>query len=149
MLDPWEVFGNLTALHFSPAGKGAATAVLVLIAAGMCVEQRFFCKFLCPMGAVFAILPVLPFSVLVKEPEECIPHCGGSRKTPPRGLCSQGCPADLSLEQYSGECIQCMECVGVCPKQNVRIRFRKLRGSEIPLVLAKAVILYLICRSWV
>ena len=51
---PWEVFSRLTALHLPPEGFGVGIGLLVLILLGMAVQPRFFCQFLCPMGAVFA-----------------------------------------------------------------------------------------------
>ena len=33
--------------------------ILLLLMVGMCVQERFFCRFFCPMGAVFSLLPVL------------------------------------------------------------------------------------------
>ena len=57
---PWEVFSRLTALRLPPEGFGVGIGLFVLILLGMAVQPRFFCQFLCPMGAVFALLPVLP-----------------------------------------------------------------------------------------
>ena len=57
---PWEVFSRLTALRTPPAGFGLGIALFVLILIGMAVQPRFFCQFLCPMGAVFALLPLHP-----------------------------------------------------------------------------------------
>ena len=48
---PWEVFSRLTALHLPPEGFGVGIGLLVLILLGMAVQPRFFCQFLCPMGA--------------------------------------------------------------------------------------------------
>lgn len=87
--------------------------LLVLILLGMAVQPRFFCQFLCPMGAVFALLPVLPFARLHRQSDGCIPGCNA---------CKQQCPVCLKLEETSlrsGECIACEACVGTCPKQNI------------------------------
>ncbi len=64
---PWEVFSRLTALRLPPEGFGVGIGLLVLILLGMAVQPRFFCQFLCPMGAVFALLPVLPFARLHRQ----------------------------------------------------------------------------------
>ena len=61
---PWEVFSRLTALRLPPESFGVDIALLVLILLGMAVQPRFFCQFLCPMGAVFALLPVLGKALL-------------------------------------------------------------------------------------
>ena len=110
---PWEVFSRLTALHLPPEGFGVGIGLLVLILLGMAVQPRFFCQFLCPMGAVFALLPVLPFARLHRQSDGCIPGCNA---------CKQQCPMCLKLEETSlrsGECIACEACVGTCPKQNI------------------------------
>ena len=80
---PWEVFSRLTALHLPPEGFGVGIGLLVLILLGMAVQPRFFCQFLCPMGAVFALLPVLPFARLHRQSDGCIPGCHA---------CKQPCP---------------------------------------------------------
>ena len=85
---PWEVFSRLTALRTPPAGFGLGIALFVLILIGMAVQPRFFCQFLCPMGAVFALLPVLPFAQLHRDGENCIPGCSA---------CAHRCPVDLKL----------------------------------------------------
>ena len=89
---PWEVFSRLTALHLPPEGFGVGIGLLVLILLGMAVQPRFFCQFLCPMGAVFALLPVLPFARLHRQSDGCIPGCNA---------CKQQCPVCLKLENAS------------------------------------------------
>ena len=92
---PWEVFSRLTALRLPPEGFGVGIALLVLILLGMAVQPRFFCQFLCPMGAVFALLPVLPFARLHRQSEGCIPGCNA---------CKQQCPVCLKLEESTRGC---------------------------------------------
>ena len=58
---PWDVFSMIHAGNFRLGGYGIGLVVLILLIAGMCVQERFFCRFFCPMGAVFSLLPVLPF----------------------------------------------------------------------------------------
>ncbi len=138
--DPWELFASFTAGSFSLKGSALAAAVLGVILVGMCCVPRFFCRFLCPMGAIFALMPVIPVFVPVKDKENCIKGCS---------LCRKNCPAALSLEEGSGECFQCGACLDVCPKQNVAIGLKKLRGTEIPAVLLKAALLFAICWPWI
>ena len=61
---PWDVFSMLHAFNFKLGGYLLGVVLLVLIMIGMAVQERFFCRFLCPMGAVFSWLPMLPFFTL-------------------------------------------------------------------------------------
>ena len=135
---PWEVFSRLTALRLPPEGFGVGIALLVLILLGMAVQPRFFCQFLCPMGAVFALLPVLPFARLHRQSESCIPGCNA---------CKQQCPVCLKLEESSlrsGECIACEACVGTCPKQNIHRWDTALCKHQWLPVLGKALLFFLL-----
>ena len=134
---PWEVFSRLTTLRLPPEGFGVGIALLMLILLGMAVQPRFFCQFLCPMGAVFALLPVLPFAQLHRDGENCIPGCSA---------CAHRCPVNLKLDEQSlrsGECIACEACVGTCPKGNIS-RWDLALGKNFWLpMLAKAVLFFI------
>ena len=97
---------------------------------------RFFCQFLCPMGAVFALLPQLPFSALQRDEANCIRGCQA---------CKNNCPVDLKLEKdgfRGGECIACEKCAGICPKGNLTRWDRKLLKHEaVPVILKAALLL--------
>ena len=72
---PWEVFSMLYTGKIPDASYLAGWVIFVLILVGMCLKERFFCQYLCPMGAIFAWLPTLPFSVLDRDRSNCIPKC--------------------------------------------------------------------------
>ena len=58
-MSPWDVFSMLTALRLPNTSYKIGIILLILIMIGMCTQERFFCQFLCPMGAVFAMMPIL------------------------------------------------------------------------------------------
>lgn len=124
---PWEVFSRLTALRQPPEGFGLGILLFVLILVGMALQPRFFCQFLCPMGAVFALLPVLPFAQLHRAADNCILGCNA---------CANRCPVDLKLDEQSlrsGECICCEACVGTCPRSNIS-RWDLDKGFWLPML---------------
>ncbi len=133
---PWDVFSQLTALRLPGKGYGIGILLFALILAGMAVQPRFFCQFLCPMGALFAMLPVMPFARLQRKEEDCIRGCSG---------CERRCPVNLKLAsdgRRAGECIACELCTGVCPKSHIkRLEDRILPGDFLP-VIAKAVLFF-------
>ncbi len=90
---PWMFFSMLHAGNFHLQGYLPGVTLLLLIIVGMCLEERFFCRNLCPMGAVFSLLPVLPFFALHRDRENCIKGCSGCTKKCPSGI---GLPEDGS-----------------------------------------------------
>lgn len=136
---PWDVFSMIVSFNFRFDGYTVGIIALVVIMVGMFFIKRFFCRFLCPMGAVFSLLPSLPFTAVTRKRENCIKGCKA---------CKNICPANIDIPErgkwnVSGECFQCGECISVCPKQNTGIS-EKVRGNEIWYVLLRAVILLVV-----
>ncbi|MDR1377037.1 MAG: 4Fe-4S binding protein [Synergistaceae bacterium] len=67
---------------------------------------RFFCKFLCPLGAFYGLFNKVALYRIRLEKESCS-HCGA---------CSRACKmgVDPSLAPDSPECIRCGDCVKAC-----------------------------------
>lgn len=110
---PWTVFSLLRSGKL-PAGEYlVGWSPLVLILVGMAVQERFFCQFLCPMGAIFALLPQIPFFRLRRNAAACPPNCGACRRM---------CPSALLLDDENprqGECFRCGRCAVICPRGNL------------------------------
>ena len=141
--NPWDAFSMLHALNFRLGKHIVAVILLLLLMVGMAFEERFFCKFLCPMGAVFSLMPTLPFFSLYRDRKECLNKCSA---------CTKVCPADIELPNAGqaavrGDCFQCGKCVGNCPKTNVHCGSKPkqgkktLRGNELWFTLLRAVLL--------
>lgn len=138
---PWDVFSMLHAGNFRLGGYVPGVVLLALILVGMCVQERFFCRFLCPMGAIFSMLPVLPAFSLCREREKCIKGCSG---------CTRNCPSDVELPadgsfETPGDCFQCQKCIDICPKGNIHCGISKLRGNEIWFTVLRAGLLFALC----
>lgn len=150
---PWTAFAGIVAWSVDGIST-VAFVVLGVIVLGMALVKRFFCQFLCPLGAVFALLPVLPVSQFNRCAGRCGKRCG---------KCQAGCPVVIYPDGQSfamGECISCGKCSDVCPLTNIgmiriadpavdaasatTVSVRKkvlLRGNEIGYTLLKAVLL--------
>lgn len=112
-MSPWDVFSMVTAGKLPKTAYLVGTVLLILIMVGMCTQERFFCQFLCPMGAVFAMMPVIPGALFKRNRPNCAPKCT---------LCKKRCPAHLDIDgdtAHSGECICCHACTAVCPRKNI------------------------------
>lgn len=108
---PWVSFAALCA--GSLEGIAAAAAItLLLVVVLMAVRERAFCQFLCPLGALFALMPVIPLARFKRMPARCIPKCG---------RCKAACPVSIWPDEGTreGECIACARCEAVCPIGNV------------------------------
>ena len=134
---PWDVFSMIHAGNFKLNGYLIGLVILVLLIVGMCLEERFFCRNFCPMGAVFSLVPVLPVFALRRDRESCIPKCSA---------CSRKCPANIGLPtdgswKVEGDCFQCQKCIDTCPKKNIHCGVKKIRGNEIWFTILRAVVL--------
>lgn len=145
---PWTAFAAIVAGSIDGISTGAL-CVLAAIVVGMAFIERFFCQFLCPLGALFSLMPVLPFSAFSRKKSRCAKNCG---------LCKKGCPVAIFPDSGSlsaGECISCGRCADACPLENVALiragklvdeRGReksrlKIKGTGIAVVLVKAALL--------
>lgn len=110
--DPWVAYMHLSAGWSEMIEKPVAFIVLfvTVIMASLFIE-RFWCRYLCPLGALLAPLQKLSLIKVRRSEEHCI-HCH---------LCSKTCPVRLDPEAHevtvSGECISCGRCVEKCPEE--------------------------------
>ena len=135
---PWDVFSMLHAGNFALGGYVPGILLLILLLIGMCVQERFFCRFFCPMGAIFSLLPILPFFTLQREQEQCIKGCSG---------CTGKCPSDIELPavgniEVKGDCFQCQKCVDTCPKGNIHCGIKEVKGKGVLFTLLRALLLF-------
>jgi polyferredoxin len=88
---------------------------MLIVTVIICVfAYRGFCRFLCPLGAIYSFFqPVSFFGVQVDE-TKCI-HCDA---------CIRNCKMDVK-KVCDRECIQCGECIQHCPVDAINIGVRK------------------------
>jgi polyferredoxin len=113
-----EPFKTVVALHFMREWPFVAYA-LILLLAGVFIE-RFFCRYLCPLGAALAI----PARIRMFEWLKRRPQCGRECR-----ICSVNCPVQAIHPEGQinpNECIYCLNCQTlyhdehVCPPLKAR-----------------------------
>lgn len=135
--NPWSVFGILTSItHITDLGSiitgfTFGVIILLIIMIFSLFIERFFCRYLCPLGAIFTIISRFGLTKVRKTKSNC-----GSCK-----LCTAKCSMGINLDKYdivkSGECIHCYKCVSVCPKKNaIPSVFKKELGPVYASVVA-------------
>ena len=117
----WQVFGQYVSFGHWPGLKPLLSVggiLLLVIFIGSLFVQRFFCRYFCPMGAIYSLISQTSFLKIDKPRKEC-GKCH---------LCTSKCTMGMDLTKKDriagGECISCQKCVSWCPKGNARFRSR-------------------------
>ncbi|HZK98043.1 MAG TPA: 4Fe-4S binding protein [Prolixibacteraceae bacterium] len=77
--------------------------------------RGFWCRYLCPYGALLGLVGLLSPNKIRRNEESCI-SCG---------KCSKVCPSFIKVDQirtvHSDECSSCMRCIDSCPVKNTLV----------------------------
>lgn len=129
---PWDAFAQITDLPMVMSSLIVGLILLILITIGAFYIERFFCRYLCPLGALFNIFSKLSI-FKINMPKN---KCGNCRAC--TSQCSMGIPLYKENEVIGGECINCMKCVEVCPRKNAKAN---VLGENVNSTLAGSVAL--------
>lgn len=97
--------------------------ILMLIIIACVFLYRAFCRFLCPLGAIYGLFARFAVLGMKVEPTRCT-DCG---------KCVRVCPMDIH-HVGDHECIHCGRCIDACPTGAIALKAGKitLRGPELP-----------------
>ncbi|MBQ8689445.1 MAG: 4Fe-4S binding protein [Clostridia bacterium] len=84
-------------------------ALLVAFIVGSIFIYRFFCRFFCPLGALYGLFNKFSILGIKLEKSACV-DCG---------RCINKCKVDIS-HVGDHECVNCGECLDVCPTNAIR-----------------------------
>lgn len=112
MRTPYGLLVDVKMMNFfRDMGIAAAVVIALLVLLSMLV-QNFWCRYLCPYGALMGLASLLSPVKIRRDEAACI-DCS---------KCSKACPAGLAVDQLvqirTVECTACMACVSVCPAQD-------------------------------
>jgi polyferredoxin len=106
---PYGIVDDVKMLNFFRfLGLAGGIVVALLVIASVFV-QNFWCRYLCPYGALMGIAALASPLRIRRETSQCI-DCGKCAKACPSAL-----PVDKLITIRSAECTGCLECVASCP----------------------------------
>jgi polyferredoxin len=116
-------------LFFARISTFALVTIGILMALSV-VIKNFWCRFLCPYGALLGVAGWLSPLKITRNKEQCI-DCA---------LCTKACPANIpvhaSTRVWSDECMSCLACVEVCPvKETLGMQWSARRAAVPPYVI--------------
>jgi polyferredoxin len=98
--------------YFFAAITPFAFSVIAILIVLSVIVKNFWCRYLCPYGALLGLGSLLSPMKIKRDAQTCI-DCE---------LCTKACPASIKVHTlhtvWSDECTSCLECVQVCPVQN-------------------------------
>lgn len=112
MMTPYGLIADVKMLDFFRSLTLTGIIVLGILAGLSLLIQNFWCRYLCPYGALMGLVSLLSPTKIRRDTEACI-DCG---------KCSKACPGHLRVDQLvrirSVECSACLACVAACPVEN-------------------------------
>ena len=109
MHTPYGVLADVKMLGFFRDLSITSAVVLAVLVLASVFVQNFWCRYLCPYGALTGLAALLSPLRIRRNAVSCI-DCG---------KCTRACPSQLPVDRLiqirSAECTGCMECVASCP----------------------------------
>ena len=96
--------------------------VLVTVVILSVLFYRPFCKWLCPLGAIYGLMNKVSLCQMKVDKHKCV-SCG---------KCAKACKMDVDVTKTPNhaECIRCGMCIRACPTKAVRYRYGFGAGKD-------------------
>ncbi len=111
MHSPYGIIADVKMLNFFRFIGETGLIVVGVLVMGSVLVQNFWCRYLCPYGALLGITSIFGPLRIRRSEEACI-DCA---------KCARACPSTLPVDKLitikSAECTGCLECVAVCPAE--------------------------------
>ncbi len=120
--DYWKV-ADVKMLRFFTDISPFALGVIIVLALLSIPIRNFWCRFLCPYGALLGLTGLLSPMAITRDNNACT-HCKKCTR-----FCPSYLPVEASARVTSPECSSCLTCLSGCPKGALTYSTRKKRFS--------------------
>jgi polyferredoxin len=122
---PYGMVADVKMLNFfRDMGQTGIIVFVVLLSLSLFIKN-FWCRYLCPYGALMGLASLLSPAKIRRDAAACI-DCGKCARA-----CSANLPVDRLIQIRSVECAACMECIAVCPAENaLQFSLPPRRGTD-------------------
>jgi polyferredoxin len=123
LASPYGVVADVKMLDFfRRAGRTTIQVCLVLVMLSVLI-RNFWCRYLCPYGALMGLVSLVSPIRITRDPVACI-DCG---------KCAAACPSLIAVDRQrvvrTPECNGCFTCVSVCPVKDA-LEMRTIVGHR-------------------
>ena len=112
---PYALVVDVRMMNFFRYLGSTAAFVLIGLAVASVFIQNFWCRYLCPYGALMGLASCMSPLRIARNESACI-DCEKCAKACPAAL-----PVDRLVQVRSAECMACLECIAACPAKNALV----------------------------
>lgn len=106
---PYNIVSDVKMYYFFAEITQFALIVVAILFVLSIVIRNFWCRFLCPYGALLGLAALISPNKIKRNAVNCI-DCG---------KCAKVCPSNIKVDKVltviSDECHSCLSCIDVCP----------------------------------
>jgi len=134
---PYWAVGDVKMLYFFSRMSVTTMVILAILTGLSFLYVNFWCRYLCPYGALLGLAGMLSPWKIRRDSEGCT-SCG---------QCTSGCPASLPVHSKmvvrSPECSGCLTCTSACPEKGVLRMALPLRQRSLPVWVFPAILIFI------